>query len=432
MKYLIFGLGAVGFSFLKKIKENGLFEPEDFYCIDKSEIAKEDFIKIGGKSYNFSLDKITKDNYLEYLKTLSEGDYLLDFCIDIKNLEMLEYCLKHNIHYLSTADSSWNPDPTWTSDHQHFLEYIKLREKYKDKQNTCLVLFGMNPGLVSLFAKKCLKEIIKNDKDNYIKFNRTKLNKLLEEGKYGLVSKKIGVTDIQEIDNDNQVTNIPYDESICYSTRNCWAYYYETVSSPEIAFGNKKRFYKCKKIYDCDTKDLYLSLYKSGYEYPVTTFSSQGEVTGHISTHEEIFTIRNYFTYKNYRPTVHFVYSPNEYAIKSVKRFKFYSPTNLHLINKNEIIDGGESVGIIIQGKKFSTRYFGNYLKTNEIVDETATIRQVSASSYAGFVYMLKHEQEGLLFPEDLDEEYVLDIAKKYLNEYISVEIPKINIDLEK
>lgn len=221
MKYLILGLGSVGFSFLKKIKENGLFKSDVFYCVDKDEKAKEDFIKIGGKSYNFSLDKVTKDNYLKYLNTLDENDYLLDFCIDIKNLEILEYCLIHNIHYLSTADSSWNPDPTWMSDHQHFLEYLKLKEKYAKKQNTCLVLFGMNPGLVSLFAKKCLKEIIISDKGKYIKCNRNKLLKLLDEGKYGLASKKIGVTDIQEIDNDTQITNIPYDESVCYSTRNC-------------------------------------------------------------------------------------------------------------------------------------------------------------------------------------------------------------------
>ncbi len=431
MKYIIVGLGAVGFSFLKKLKENGLFEPDSFYCVDENEKAREDFIKIGGKSYNFSLANITKDNYLEYLKILEEGDYLLDFCINVKNLEFLEYCLKNNIHYLSTADSSWNPDPIWTSDHQHFLEYLKLKEKYKEKQNTCLVLFGMNPGLVSLFAKKCLREIISNDTNRYIKLNRKRLNKLLDKENYGLVSKKIGVTDIQEIDNDNQSANISYDESICYSTRNCRAYYYETVSSPEIAFGNKKRFYSCKKIYDYDLNDLYLSLYKSGFEYSATSFSPQGNTIGHISTHEEIFTIKNYFTYKNYMPTVHFVYSPCEFAIKFIKRFKYYAPTKFHLINKSEIVDGGESVGIIIQGKKFSTRYFGNYLKTSEIPDETATIRQVSASSYAGFIYMLNHSKEGLLFPEELNEEEVLNTAKKYLNKYISLEIPKIKIDLE-
>lgn len=44
---------------------------------------------------------------------------------------------------------------------------------------------------------------------------------------------------------------------------------------------------------------------------------------------------------------------------------------------------------------------------------------------------MLKHDNEGLLFPEELNEEEVLNTAKKYLNEYINIEIPKINIDLE-
>lgn len=432
MKFLIFGLGAVGFSFLSKLKESGFFDKEKFYCVDFNELAKKQFISLGGLESHFILKKIIKENYLELLCLLKSGDYLLDFAIDLKNLEILDYCLRNNIHYLSTADSSWNPDPSWKSNHQHYLEYLRLKSKYKNHQgNTSIVLFGMNPGLVSCFAKQCLKEIVEKDNSVYIKFFRKKLRKLLNEKKFGLVAKKIKVTDIQEIDNDNQTTNIPFEDDVCYSTWNVYAYYYETISSPEIVFKNKKSFFRYKEIYEADINDLYLALFKPGFEYKSGTFSPQGFIDGHISTHEEVFTIRDLFKYKKYRPNVHFVYSPSKYAYNSIINFKYSAPKKMHLITKDEIVSGGESVGIIIQGKRFKTRYFGNYLDTT-LLKESATILQVSASSYAAFIYMLKHNKEGLLFPEDMDEDELLDSAKEYLKEYLSLECPKIKMTLGK
>jgi len=430
LKYIIWGLGAVGTSFLKKIIENGYFNPTLFYCVDPCEIAKKRFIQLGGIDNHFEIGRINKENYLQYLKRLEKDDYLLDFCFDIKNLEILRYCLEKGIHYLNTADSSWNPDPTWISDHQHYLEYVNIQKEFNaEKRNTCIIQFGMNPGLVSSFAKQCLKEIVNKDQSAYIKKHKDKLNKLIKKGLYGLVCKKIGVTDIQEVDNDDQIAITPYEEDTCYSTWNVWSYYYETVSSPEVAFGTKKLYNKYKEVYDCDKKDLYLGLLKSGFEYPAVSYSYQGMVEGHISTHEEIFTMRRLFTHGSYKPTVHFVYSPCEYAKKSVIHFKNEVPKKLHLIQKNEISGGGESVGIIIQGKKFHSRYFGNYLDSKETT-ESATILQVSASAYSAFVYMLNHTQEGMLFPENINENEVLETAKIYLKDYISVECPKIEIRL--
>ena len=68
----------------------------------------------------------------------------------------------------------------------------------------------------------------------------------------------------------------------------------------------------------------------------------------------------------------------------SVKRFARKIPTNLHLIKKEEISSGGESVGIIIQGKRFKTRYYGNYLNNND-TDDVVTVFQVGVSAYAAF-----------------------------------------------
>lgn len=431
MKYIIWGLGAVGLSFLNHLKANGYFDPSLFYCVDYREEAQNDFLNAGGLDSHFTLMKITKENINLFFSKLDRGDFLFDFTIDVKNLDVLRFCLSHGIHYLSTADSSWNPDPTWMSDHQHYLEYLSIKTSTQPNLPTCVIEFGMNPGMVSCFAKKCLEEIVTKDQSLFIRFRRKKLLRLLSFKKYGLVCKKIGVTDVQEVDNDDQKTNIPYELDVCYSPWNVWGYYYETVSSPEIAFGSRRAFFGYKNIYDYDEKDLYLGLGKAGFEYLSKTISPQGKCTGHISTHEEVFSIRKMFTHGKYRPNVHFVYSPCDFATESVRQFKNKIPHKLHMIRKNEIDSGGESVGIIIQGKHFKTRYFGNYLRTAEL-KETATILQASASAYSAFVYMTKHQNSGLLFPEELDSNEVLQTALPYLKEYQTIECQKINMYLGK
>lgn len=171
---------------------------------------------------------------------------------------------------------------------------------------------------------------------------------------------------------------------------------------------------------------------KPGFEYLENSIDMNGPVEGHISTHEEIFMIRRMLTYKKYSPTVHFVYSPCDYAIRSVVQFRRgTTPDKFHLLSKDEIKSGGESVGIIIQGKRFKTRYYGNYLDTTKL-NETATILQVSGSSYAAFCYMMNHPKEGMTLPEDVDELEILETAKKYLGGYSSFETKKLNMKLGK
>lgn len=100
----------------------------------------------------------------------------------------------------------------------------------------------------------------------------------------------------------------------------------------KLTMEQKKEYLSYDKIFLSDYKNLVLSLYKAGFEYKKDTISPQGVVHGHISTHEEIFSIRDMLTYKHYSPTAHFVYSPCEYAKKSLENINYNNPTKFHII----------------------------------------------------------------------------------------------------
>lgn len=147
-------------------------------------------------------------------------------------------------------------------------------------------------------------------------------------------------------------------------------------------------------------------------------------------THDEIFSIGRYLSIFNddnkivYKPTIVFSYRPCDLALTSLTKIKnnnYLRPINTNLIT--QIVSGGESVGVILSGKYFKTRYYGNSININDLKNkfpfETPTIIQVSASCIAGLKYIINNQKLGLCFPEDLPHNDILQLASKYLGGYI-------------
>ena len=430
-KILFLGFGAIAQSFFSKLITETEFNSNMIYCVDADIRNESVFCDLGGKKEHFHFKKLDQFNYESILEPLNENDYFLDFATDIKNLDLLNYVIKHKIHYLSLADSSWIGDSDWLNIHQHFLEYKKIHHKQNKNLPTTILQFGMNPGLVSCFVKQCLIEIVDKDNGQFVSKNREYLKQLVSSKKFNVLAKKLKVRFVVEVDNDNQIFDIVKKDNIVYSPWCPPAFRFESISAPEISFGTKKLFYQYDEVCDCDFKDYFVSLPKPSIECEEVFFSPQGEAKGYIAGHEEIFTIGDYLSYGRYKPTVLFIYSPCDLAIESVKDTRSVKTPLYQLVVRDELLKGGESVGIIIQGENFTSRYYGNYLDSAEI-NETATVLQVSGSAMAAFKYMLNHPNEGILLPEDLDIDETINYAKKYLKTFISCECPDMTLNMGK
>ena len=425
-KHLLIGLGAVGKSFLRILVEQGLFDKEAFFCVDDDQSAERAFISLGGLSSHFMRDRFTKDSYIGILSKYDKGDFVFDFANDIKDLEILEYSLKKGIHYLSLSDSNWIPnDPSWFSAHQHYLEYKKIKKHAIKNGVTSIVEFGMNPGLVSCFAKKCLEQIVNTEQNPFFQDNRKKLQDLIKRGRYDKVAKIIGVRLVVEVDHDNQSFAISAEEGCIYSPWSPSYFFHEYLSAPEIVLGTRKEYYQFQEVRDCNSHDHYVSLPFHGIDCKETVFSPQGMIEGSLITHEEIYSISELLSVGFYKPTVFFVYCPSRIAEKSIQDNRNSSKLQFKLLERKELLSGGESVGIIMQGERFRTAYYGNYLDSKSLI-ETPTVLQVSASAFAAYKYICNHPYEGVLFPEDLDADEVLKTAGIYLGENLFMTCPDI------
>ena len=432
-RFVLFGLGMVGTSFLKIIKKEGMFVPESWYAVDKCKSRAEVFASVGGLPSHYLTVNIKLKEYEPIFSLLDEGDYLLDFSSCQSNTDLLQICIEKNIHYLSTCSLPYEAPHESVPDYHDFCAYRDIKKHKKLSPATSIIEFGMNPGMVSCFAKQAIKEIIKNDKGDFVNKHRTELQSLLDNGKYAEVAQRLEVDIIHISDIDVTELNFTPQENTVYSTWNVEAFCKETTAPSEMSLGTCADAENLRSItQEYNPQDGFFLSHELSIHSRERSYSPYGSFTGYIVPHEEIYTISQFLSiYENdrltYKPSVYFVYLPCPASEKCL--FEGFSDEfegmNTHLITSEDIAKGGEAVGIVIAGKNFTTRYFGNKLEA-PLDEETPTILQVSASSFAAFRYMLDYPDKGFLFAEELDDEKILEYARAYLKEYISFECPPL------
>lgn len=432
-KFVIFGLGMVGRSFLRLAYENSLVNSENWYAIEKNPQLIDLFCKYGGKAENYKTINVKLSDYEQIFSFLKNGDYLLDMSSFQGNTDLLQFCIKKNIHYLSTCSLPLEENGVTVPDYHDFSIYRQMKEQGINSEATSIIEFGMNPGMVSCFMKQALKTIIKEDDTPYVVEHRSELQSLLNEKNYAKIAQLLGVEVIHISDIDTTEVNFSPKSGCVYSTWNLEAFCDETTTFSEISLGSDIKFSTYQgRIDQHNNNDGYLRMNQSATIVTDQSFSPWGSFVGHIVPHEEIYTTSYYLSvYKNgkliYKPTSFFVYRPCDLALQSLMtEYKHnFSGSSEHLISLDEIAKGGEAVGIVLDGKNFKTRYFGNKLEV-PLEHDTPTILQVSASAFSAFRYMLDNPKEGFLLPEELDDEKILAYAKPYLKEYLTFTCPKL------
>lgn len=431
-KIVIFGYGLVGKSFLRLLKNEIDFKMENLFVVDKVKDEKLEFLKEGGLKENFISYHVEKHNYIElYEQLLSPNDIMIDLLENTKNIDSLTWCLNNQVHYISTSDSSWPDEDTPTSSYDNFNLLRKLQEKHKNGYPTAVIEIGCNPGIVSLFLKKGIKKIISSNKHLLNETEKKLIDNLLAKNKFNEIANLIDIESIIISDYDTlKVDNNLSTNDILYNTWSPAGLYDEAVALIELSIGTNFPINLIEdKIKIYNKNDGYCLLNIRGIDVLENTYSPFGYFDGHLITHEEILTIGNYLSVYNsdkltYKPTVYFSYRPNEYAVQAlanIKNLGYKKPNNFKKL-ADDLQEGAEYVGVIISSKRFGSYYFGSGVELRRLKElykaETPTIIQVSATAISAFKWLINNPLEGITFPEDLPEQFILNEAKKYLGEY--------------
>ena len=436
---LIIGYGAVSQCTLPLLLKH-LDTPLEKMTIIDFEDKREQLKPYTDKGIKFKQIKITPDN-IDYILQENVGDngLLIDLAWNIGARDIIQWCHEHNTIYINTSVELWDPSaPKNIFDKTLYWRHMKLREMSKDwpkDSATAVIEHGANPGLISHFIKKALIDISEkliNDK----KIFGEALERVMQYRSsldFSHLAKELGVKVIHCSERDTQIVNKPKEVNEFVNTWSIEGFREEGTAPAEMGWGTHE-------------KNLPNLAYNAPYGPKNQIFLAQmgintwirswvpevGEIEGMIIRHGESFTISEKLTVTEnnkpvYRPTVHYAYMPCHEALSSLVELKArrYQIQPKLRIMSDEIISGKDILGVLVMGHAYNSWWTGSSLSIEEtrkiIPGQNATTLQVAAGVIAATKWAIENPKRGICVPDDLPYDYVLNIAKPYLGDLISM-----------
>lgn len=222
---------------------------------------------------------------------------------------------------------------------------------------------------------------------------------------------------------------------------NTWSvdgFHSEGVQPAELGWGTHEKTLPAdaEEIPDIDKAGNRTVIYlrRPGCETRVRTWAPhEGPFQGYLITHNESVSIPDYFSLYDkdgkllFRPTVHYAYHPCDDAIMSMHELsgKNYKLQENQRILREEIVSGIDELGVLLMGHKKGAYWYGSQMDIEEtrkiIPNQSATSIQITSSVYAGIVWAIENPKRGIVEPEQLDYERILQIATPYLGPVVGV-----------
>ncbi|MCM8790468.1 MAG: saccharopine dehydrogenase NADP-binding domain-containing protein [Candidatus Omnitrophica bacterium] len=440
-KVLIIGYGAVARSALPLLLKHVDIPYKNITVIDFAD-KRETLRPWLKKGLNYFQERVTPINLAPILsRHVSSEGLVIDLAWNIGSVDMLNWCHDNRVLYVSTSMEEWDPyadihkkTPFQKSLYHMQLELRKAVSKWQEPMITAVIDHGANPGLISHFTKKGLIDIARRvlrDKTTNKKEAKI-IEQCLSEGAFARLAMNLGVKVIHVSEKDGQISGIPKRENEFVATWCIEALREECIAPSELGWGTHETDVPVSASFPPTGPRNQIFLSRMGMNTWVRSWVPNEEIVGMAVRHSESFSISDFLTVWRekkviYRPTVHYVYMPCNETIASLHelRCRNYELQERLRIMSDEIIEGADSLGALLMGHKYNSWWTGSVLSIEEsrrlVPHQNATTVQVAIGLVAAVRWSIEHPNEGLKVPEEISHEYVLDIARPYLGEFISI-----------
>jgi homospermidine synthase len=407
------------------------------------------------KGVHFVRDRVTQENLGSLLgKYLSAGDVLIDLAWNIECTEILQWCHDRGVLYVNTSVELW--DPYTNADTKHptertlYWRHMRIRELkagWKDLGPTAVVEHGANPGLISHFTKQGLIDIGERmiaDKKAVGK-DAEEIRQLILDRTFNRLAMKLGVKVIHCSERDTQISNQPKQVDEFVNTWSVEGFREEGTTTAEMGWGTHEKELPALAYQHAEGPGNQICLARMGINTWVVSWVPHYCIRGMVVRHGEAFTISDKLTVWDgsavtpteavlgvqgkpvYRPTVHYAYCPADCAIVSLNELRGYDyklQEKVRIMN-DEVTSGADILGALLMGHAYNSWWVGSDLSIEEsrrlVPHQNATTMQVAISVVAAASWMIENPSMGVCVPDDLPHDYVLDLAKPYLGNWISM-----------
>jgi homospermidine synthase len=158
----------------------------------------------------------------------------------------------------------------------------------------------------------------------------------------------------------------------------------------------------------------------------------EGPYHGFLITHGESISIADFLSVRDadgrlrFRPTVHYAYHPCDDAVLSLHEMagKGWSlQAERRELDAEGIVTGMDELGVLLCGHARNAYWFGSRLTIDEArarcPQNNATSLQTAAGVLGGLIWAIRHQDAGIVEPDEMDFREVLAVAMPYLGELV-------------
>jgi len=428
-RLVIVGFGSIGQGVLPLLLRHLDIAPERITIVTAEPRGQEVAAEYG---IRFVETALTRDNYRAVLDPLlSAGDFLLNVSVEVASVALIELCQEKAALYLDTCIEPWPggyTDPSLTpsqrSNYALREQALALRQRYLGGP-TAVITHGANPGLVSHFVKQALVDLAREtDPAAQIPAGRAG---------WGQLAERLGVKVIHIAERDDQVASLPKSPGEFVNTWSIDGFFSEGCQPAELGWGTHERHFPADGRRHDFGSGAAIYLLRPGAGTRVHSWTPlEGPYIGFLVTHNESISIADYFTLRDggearYRPTCHYAYHPCDDAVLSLHELagKNWELQQTKRLMMDEIIAGTDELGVLPMGQSGGVYWYGSQLSIDEArrvaPHNNATSLQVTAAVLAGVVWAIEHPREGIVEPDEMNFERILEIARPYLGEVVGV-----------
>ena len=376
----------------------------------------------------YYLHAITPENYETLLRSfLAAGDFLLNLSVDVSSQDLIKLSQDIGCLYLDTCIEPWagghvdsNKPTSERTNYALREKMLSLRSQLKPNGPTAVITHGANPGLVSSFIKQALVNVAKDT--GYFDH----LPSRREE--WANFAMKLGIKTIHISEYDWQVSNTRKKAGEFVNTWSIDGFHSEGCQPAELGWGSHERHWPAiARTHGQGCKSaIYLN--QPGLKTEVKSWTPLAEqFKAFLITHNESISLAHYFTLQDqehnliYRPTVYYSYRPCDDAILSLHELvgRDLVLQDKKRILRDDIVEGIDELGVLLMGHRKGAYWFGSQLCIHDARQfapyNSSTSLQVCCGVLAGLLWAIENPTRGMVEPEELDFERILEIASPYL-----------------
>jgi homospermidine synthase len=430
-RLVIVGFGSVAQGVLSLILRHLAVEPQAITIVTADDHGR-DVARACGVT-DFRALPLTAANTRDILTPLlGPRAFLLNLSYDVSSIALIELCHELDVPYLDACIEPWaggyydsRLTPTERSNYGLREQALAVNARANGRRPTCVVAHGVNPGLVSHFTKRALLAMAGDV--------GLRLPPPAQRDDWARLAQRLGIRVIHVAERDFQRAAQPKAPGEFVNTWSTGAFVGEGSQPAELGWGTHEKRLPAAGHRHPYGSQAAIYLERPGVSVRVRSWTPmQGPYHGFLITHAEAISIADYLTLRadgvvTYRPTVHYAYHPCDDAVLSIFEYcgSGYRLQPRGRLLREDIVGGTDELGVLLCGHPKGVYWYGSRLAIEQARRlapyNNATTLQTAAGVLGGLVWASENPGRGVVEPECMDHERVMQVAEPYLGQMIGV-----------